>query len=230
MSDQINELVEAAKAWIAKMDLIEPIVNGHLALEHVHGRPYTGPNYGEEKKRMLAALASLDAPPKGQMPNAKALAESIIKRVVENAIRCQWTRNIKPLESDPDAEFPTEDELVIDALALALGEDTGCLSEEDDDFRERVDVLWLEDLLSMADSKAGGWIECSKELPPIHQQVLTWEKALMPENNFEDQVQMASRYSGGGWAQRSDAQYYEITHWQPLPTPPEAGIRGDEGE
>ena len=60
----------------------------------------------------------------------------------------QWTRNIEPLESDEDAEFPTEDELVLDALALALGDDTGCLNEEDEDFRERVDVLWLEDLLS----------------------------------------------------------------------------------
>jgi hypothetical protein len=82
------------------------------------------------------------------MQNSNQMARNIIIRIVTNAIRLQWTRNIEPLESDEDAEFPTEDELVLDALALALGDDTGCLNEEDEDFRERVDVLWLEDLLS----------------------------------------------------------------------------------
>jgi hypothetical protein len=79
---------------------------------------------------------------------AKSLAHSIVSRIAENAIRSQWVRTLWELEGNPDAEWPTEDSMVQDVLGLALGEDTGCLSEEDEDFRERVDVLWLEDLLA----------------------------------------------------------------------------------
>jgi len=61
-----------------------------------------------------------------------------------------WTRNIEPLNGDSEAEFPTEQDLITDAMNLAMGEDIGCLSEEDSDFREIIDVLWLEDLLKSA--------------------------------------------------------------------------------
>lgn len=75
-------------------------------------------------------------------------ARKIITRVVTNAVQSLWTRQIEPLDDDPDAEFPTEEELIIDALSLALGDDIGCLDEKDEDFRERIDLLWLEDLLA----------------------------------------------------------------------------------
>jgi hypothetical protein len=76
----------------------------------------------------------------------EVLAREIVSRIVRNTIGATWTRNIEELQ-DSDAEFPTEEELIIDALSLALGDDIGCLDPNDDDFRERVDVLWLEDLL-----------------------------------------------------------------------------------
>jgi hypothetical protein len=78
------------------------------------------------------------------------LAKEIVSRLVRNTIGASWTRNIEPLNGDPEAEFPSEQDLMNDAMNLALGEDTGCLSEDDSDFRERVDVLWLEDLLKSA--------------------------------------------------------------------------------
>lgn len=70
------------------------------------------------------------------------LAVRIVKRIVGNTVGAQWTRNIEPLQ-DEDSEFPTEEELLSDALALALGDDIGCLDEQDEDFSEKIDVLWV---------------------------------------------------------------------------------------
>ncbi|WP_433970201.1 hypothetical protein [Tunturiibacter gelidiferens] len=80
----------------------------------------------------------------------RKLAKEIVSRLVRSTIGTSWTRNIEPLDGDPDAEFPTEQDLMTDAMNLAMGEDTGCRSKEDSNFRESVDVLWLEDLLKAA--------------------------------------------------------------------------------
>lgn len=76
----------------------------------------------------------------------KQLARAITERIVTNAISGQWTRNISEAE-DSAVVFPTEEILVKDALALAFGDDIGCLDEEDDDFRDKIDLYWLEDQL-----------------------------------------------------------------------------------
>lgn len=75
--------------------------------------------------------------------DAALLAREIVTRIVTNAITSTYVRNL-----DNRDELPTEEELVDDGLAIALGDEIGCLSEEDDDFRERIDVLWLEDKLA----------------------------------------------------------------------------------
>jgi hypothetical protein len=149
-------LAEYAKAWpVESLPLVEakekePTVKvwqacGHTMCGHndcLDCWPMNRANFGPDD---VIAVAEPKPAPSAQ--THEPLAEKIIRRVVTSTISSMWTRNIEPLESDPDAEFPTEDELVIDALALALGEDIGCLDEKDDDFRERIDLLWLEDQL-----------------------------------------------------------------------------------
>lgn len=77
-----------------------------------------------------------------QPDHLKNLATAITKRLVENAIRLQFSRN--DLESCQ--EEVTEDEMVQDALNLALGEDTGCLGEEEIN-ATNIDVLFVEEIL-----------------------------------------------------------------------------------
>lgn len=74
---------------------------------------------------------------------AADLAREIVTRIVTNAITSIYVRNL-----DQGDELPTEEESVADGLAIALGDEIGCLSEDDEDFRERIDVLWLEDKLA----------------------------------------------------------------------------------
>lgn len=71
------------------------------------------------------------------------LSRDVVTRIVTTAIECQWTRNLEQfLDGCAFDESPTKQELLDDALSLALGEDTGCLGEED--LEEHVDVLWLQ--------------------------------------------------------------------------------------
>lgn len=100
---------------------------------------------------LLAEVVQLERQIKSVPPSvigSEGAAREIITRIVTNCIGNMWTRNIEPLENDEEADFPTEEELLIDALGLALGDDIGCLDEKDDDFRERVDLYWLEDKLA----------------------------------------------------------------------------------
>jgi hypothetical protein len=74
-------------------------------------------------------------------------AKEIVTRIVTNAIAGQWTRNLELwVEGCTEEEAPTEQQLMDDALSLALGYDTGCL--DDEEFDERVDALWLGRKLS----------------------------------------------------------------------------------
>ena len=83
--------------------------------------------------------------------DVRGIATEIVTRLVENTISRQWIRNI----NDADAEGVLKEEhLLGDALALALGEDIGCLDERDDDFREAIDLFWLEDKLGEVFSHA----------------------------------------------------------------------------
>jgi hypothetical protein len=45
---QLDVARKAIRTLLVKWDKIEPIVNRHLALEAVHGRPYNGPNMASE--------------------------------------------------------------------------------------------------------------------------------------------------------------------------------------
>lgn len=62
-----------------------------------------------------------------------------------------------------------------------------------------------------------GWIPCSERMPEDHQLVL-----------FHDGKKTHYGWSSTwleGWNSRTDNEFYEnnqVTHWQPLPQPPEA--------
>lgn len=87
----------------------------------------------------------------GAPVTARQLAEQITRRLVENAIRLQFTRNDLALVAKADDDDPAldENEMVNDALNLALGDDTGCLSDEELN-AENIDVLWVEQLMTAA--------------------------------------------------------------------------------
>jgi hypothetical protein len=74
------------------------------------------------------------------------LATEITTRLVERAIRHQFTRQDLALISNADESAPDEAEIVQDALNLALGDDTGCLSEEEET-PENIDVMFVEEIL-----------------------------------------------------------------------------------
>jgi hypothetical protein len=85
------------------------------------------------------------------------LAKEIVTRIVTNTIGFMWTRNLETLRDDPDEIFPTEEELLQDALGLALGEDIGCLDPEDEDFADRIDLLWVRAQLAAKDAVIAGY-------------------------------------------------------------------------
>jgi hypothetical protein len=78
------------------------------------------------------------------------LAEQIVRRVVTNVIEAQWTRHLeealREAAANGDALPVGKEELLQDALAVALGEDAGCLDEEE--LIESVDLLWVRELLA----------------------------------------------------------------------------------
>ena len=51
MLDQAGELHEALVALLNKLDVVEKAISGVFVLAHVHGMPYSGPNYNEEYDR-----------------------------------------------------------------------------------------------------------------------------------------------------------------------------------
>jgi hypothetical protein len=72
-------------------------------------------------------------------------AEAIVRRVVENAIRVSCARwsIIESLGDDADM---TEDDLVDDTIGIALGEDTGCLGDDEMD-AEHIDLIFVQEAL-----------------------------------------------------------------------------------
>lgn len=97
----------------------------------------------DERKRYWRNLPRAESGATEGNTEAADLAREIVTRIVTNAITSIYVRNL-----DQGDELPTEEESVADGLAIALGDEIGCLSEDDDDFRERIDVLWLEDRLA----------------------------------------------------------------------------------
>lgn len=139
-------------AWAGEMlfvkSLIERIatLTSELADERLafaHANEVVGKLEGELAEAR-AQIVKLSAP-------VSDLAKEIVTRIVTDTITLQWIRNIAdalPDKVDAD-DSPTEQELLEDALALALGDDIGCMDEDDDDFRERVCLYWLEDKLTV---------------------------------------------------------------------------------
>lgn len=51
-----DELEQAARALVAKLDECDRHITNAFMMETVRGRPYSGPQYGEELKALRAAL------------------------------------------------------------------------------------------------------------------------------------------------------------------------------
>ncbi|KAA6459678.1 hypothetical protein DYQ86_16295 [Acidobacteria bacterium AB60] len=68
-------------------------------------------------------------------------AEEITRRLVDRAVRAQFTRN------DLGDDLFNEDDMARDALNLALGDDTGCLGD-DEMTAENIDVLFVDQQIS----------------------------------------------------------------------------------
>lgn len=72
----------------------------------------------------------------------------------------------------------------------------------------------------------GRWIPCSERLPEYGVDVLVYSKS------WEDHIQVAHiQYDGIMW-ELSDGEFYfsqsDVTHWMPLPEPPESEVQNNE--
>jgi hypothetical protein len=87
-------------------------------------------------------------------------AEAIVSRIVENAIRLQFTRlGLEGVEAD--GQLLNEDDMVRDAINLALGQDTGCLVDDEIN-PETIDVLFVEQKLREAAASREDGRECER--------------------------------------------------------------------
>ena len=74
-------------------------------------------------------------------------------------------------------------------------------------------------------SAVNRWIPCSERLPEYGVDVLVYAKP------WEDNIQVAHiQYDGIMW-ELSDGEFYfsksDVTHWMPLPEPPESEVQED---
>ena len=78
----------------------------------------------------------------------------------------------------------------------------------------------------MDGARNGKWIPCSERLPEFGVDVLVYAKT------WEDHIQVAHRQYDGIMWELSDCEYYfsksDVTHWMPLPEPPEEVQDDDE--
>jgi hypothetical protein len=87
----------------------------------------------------------------------RVTATEITKRIVERAVRLQFTRC--SLDTINTGDDPLdEDDMVRDAINLALGDDTGCLSDEDLT-AENIDLLFVEQQLAKFAGTSGTWTQ-----------------------------------------------------------------------
>ena len=77
----------------------------------------------------------------------KTIATEITRRLVERSVRLQFTRHSMEGAVDTDDVEFIENDMVDDALNIALGDDTGCLSDEDLT-PENIDVLFVQGKLA----------------------------------------------------------------------------------
>jgi hypothetical protein len=106
---------------------------------------------GESKKRCATLTQEARAMSELKIPeDLQILAKQIVERIVTDTVRLQWVRTLADAFADKvDADdSPTEEDMLRDALNLALGDDIGCADEDDEDFRENTSVYWVEDKLS----------------------------------------------------------------------------------
>lgn len=59
---KVLELIAAVKEFIAKLEEVEPVINGMIGLNFARtGQQYRGPNYAKEKQILNAAIASVES-------------------------------------------------------------------------------------------------------------------------------------------------------------------------
>jgi len=112
-------------------------------------------------------------------------AEEITKRLAESVVRAQYSR--ADLCCFKDA--PTEQEMVDDAIMVSLGDDPGCLGD-DEMTAEYIDVLFVEQKLK---SYIDAQMAVAKEILDSESQLLTNEQTTEREvvSKLEDAVRDA---------------------------------------
>ena len=111
-----------------------------------HLTPGSKPSRGSAKVGFPPSTPNVNSLPERVNDRYRILAAGITTRLVERAIRLQFTRQGLALISKSDVSPLDEDEMVKDALNIALGDDTGCLSQEEET-SENIDVIFVEEIL-----------------------------------------------------------------------------------
>jgi hypothetical protein len=182
----------------------------------------SNPNW---KNQLYGDLIRPASPAQGTPePPIHEIAKGIVSRLTEHAIRIEWTRADLTSESEN-----TEDECVEDAIAVALGEDTGCL-DPDDLNATNCELLFVEAELKKLAALAGpqngqGWVRVEDGLPEIDRLVLiatneggVWTgkyREYIPDGTKASQKRFWMPTGNGTYAAN-----WKVTHWQPLPAPP----------
>ena len=126
------------------------------------------------------------------------LAQEIMERVVERAVRLQFTR-CGLAGKEIDGELLDEDAMERDAINLALGEDTGCLVDEEIN-AENIDVLFVDEKLEELEERMREHEEMRVELYNLKVLLSTPEV-----EDFDKAVPLEAAHQVRRWGAEHDA-------------------------
>jgi hypothetical protein len=93
-------------------------------------------------------------------------------------------------------------------------------STKEEDINPSAAAVLMLQMCSEIERLRGGWIPVSERLPEEEQEVLVWNGGGQCLKPWQGHV--LCEYRNGEWRESQESDLYPgITHWMPLPEPPE---------